>query len=80
VLLIGDSISMGYTLPVRATLTGKANIHHPPENCSSASHGLDRLDQWLGQEHWDVIFSALFSSRGCFFCCSPARSADKVFL
>jgi hypothetical protein len=29
VLLIGDSISMGYTLPVRTALKGKANVHRP---------------------------------------------------
>lgn len=29
VLIIGDSISMGYTLPVRAKLKGVANLHRP---------------------------------------------------
>ena len=33
VLLIGDSISIGYTLPVRNLLYGKANVHRPPVNC-----------------------------------------------
>src|SRR5262245_3404417 len=35
VLLIGDSISMGYTPAVRKLLEGKANVQHPPENCRS---------------------------------------------
>ena len=35
VLLIGDSISIGYTLPVREALKGKANVHRPAGNCSS---------------------------------------------
>ena len=55
VLLIGDSISMGYTLPVRELFKGKANIHHPPENCSTSGHGLAALDKWLGDKKWDVI-------------------------
>ncbi|MCA9134269.1 MAG: FAD-dependent oxidoreductase, partial [Planctomycetales bacterium] len=55
VLLIGDSISMGYTLPVRRLLAGKANVHHPPENCGSSGRGLQRLDRWLGAKKWDVI-------------------------
>ncbi len=55
VLLIGDSISMGYTLDVRARLSGRANIHHPAENCGPTERGLARLDQWLGTNHWDVI-------------------------
>ena len=29
VLLIGDSISIGYTLPVRELLDGRANLHRP---------------------------------------------------
>ena len=55
VLLIGDSISMGYTLDVRAKLKGLANVHHPAENCGPTERGLARLDKWLGTNHWDVI-------------------------
>lgn len=55
VLLIGDSISMGYTLPTRAALAGKANVHRPPTNCGSTVSGLKNLDAWLGTNHWDVI-------------------------
>ena len=32
VLLIGDSISIGYTLEVRKLLAGKANLHRIAEN------------------------------------------------
>lgn len=55
VLLLGDSISMGYTLPVREQLQGRANVHRAPENCSSTGHGLSRIDRWLGAGKWDVI-------------------------
>ncbi len=55
VLLIGDSISIGYTLPVRNLLKGKANIHRPPTNCASTKHGLAGIDEWLGEGKWDVI-------------------------
>ena len=55
VLLIGDSISMGYTLPVRARLQGKANIHRPAENCGETARGLKSLDKWLGTGKWEVI-------------------------
>ncbi|MBL9214241.1 MAG: SGNH/GDSL hydrolase family protein [Opitutaceae bacterium] len=55
VLLIGDSISEGYTLLVRARLKGRANVHRPPQNCGSTLRGLERLDAWLGTGHWDVI-------------------------
>ncbi len=55
VLLIGDSISMGYTVPVRERLKGKANVHHPPANCGPTTRGLQHLDAWLGDKKWDVI-------------------------
>jgi hypothetical protein len=55
VLLIGDSISIGYTLPTRELLKGKANVHRPPTNCSSTGFGLTQLTSWLGDKNWDVI-------------------------
>jgi hypothetical protein len=55
VLLIGDSISSCYTLPVREALEGKFNVHHPIENCRSTTYGVATLAEWLGQSKWDVI-------------------------
>lgn len=55
VLLIGDSISMGYTLPVRELLKGKANLHRIPTNGSATKDGLVGIDYWLGDGKWDVI-------------------------
>lgn len=55
VLLIGDSISIGYTLPVRALMKGKATVHRPQANCGPTTTGLKSIDQWLGDKKWDVI-------------------------
>ncbi len=55
VLLIGDSISMGYTVPVREKLAGKANVHRIPTNGGPSSRGVESLDAWLGDSKWDVI-------------------------
>lgn len=55
VLLIGDSISMGYTLPVRKRLAGQANVHRIPANGGPTKNGVARLDAWLGAGKWDVI-------------------------
>ncbi|MCX7824940.1 MAG: SGNH/GDSL hydrolase family protein [Verrucomicrobiae bacterium] len=55
VLLIGDSISIGYTLPVRELLKGKANLHRIPANGGPTTNGLKNLKQWLGDGKWDVI-------------------------
>lgn len=55
VLLIGDSISGGYTLPVRKELAGKVNVHKAPENCGPTANGLKKLDIWLAGQKWDLI-------------------------
>lgn len=55
VLLIGDLISIGDTLPTRALLQGKANVHRIPVNGGPTIHGLENLDQWLGSGKWHVI-------------------------
>lgn len=55
VLVIGDSVSRGYTLPVRAALAGRANVHRAPENCGPTANGLKKLDVWLGSGRWDVV-------------------------
>ena len=55
VLLIGDSISIGYTLPTRALLKGKVNLHRIPTNGGPTIKGLEQIDAWLGKKKWDVI-------------------------
>ena len=55
VLLIGDSISIGYTIPVRKLLEGKANVHRIWENGGPTSNGMEKLDKWLAPGKWDVI-------------------------
>ena len=55
VLLIGDSISIGYTVPVRKLLAGKANVLRIPANDGPSTNGIQFLAQWLGDKKWDVI-------------------------
>jgi acyl-CoA thioesterase-1 len=55
VLLIGDSISIGYTLQVRELLKGKANVHRIPVNGGATEVGLANMTKWLGDGKWDVI-------------------------
>ncbi len=55
VLIIGDSISIGYTLPVREMLKRVANVHRPPVNCASTKHGINGIEDWVGNKKWDVI-------------------------
>ncbi|MFT4688529.1 MAG: SGNH/GDSL hydrolase family protein [Verrucomicrobiia bacterium] len=55
VLIIGDSISIGYTVPTRMALKGKANVHRPRTNCGPTTKGVAEIDAWLGDGKWDVI-------------------------
>lgn len=60
VLILGDSISIGYTLQVKALLKGKANVFRPnkvakPENCQGTINGVKHIDRWLSVQKWDVI-------------------------
>ena len=55
VLLIGDSISIGYTAHVREMLKGVANVHRPMTNCGPTTRGIENIDAWLGDGNWDVI-------------------------
>lgn len=55
VLIIGDSISMGYTLDVREMLKGKANVHRIPTNGGPTIRGIESIKEWLGTSKWDVI-------------------------
>lgn len=61
VLLLGDSISIGYTKFVQELLEGKANVYRPlnkkggAENCEGTTKGAKSIDRWLGDKKWDVI-------------------------
>jgi hypothetical protein len=55
VLLIGDSISIGYTVEVRKLLKGKADVFRIKTNGKYASYGLKKIDTWLGDRKWDII-------------------------
>ena len=55
VLIIGDSISIGYTLPTRSLLKGKVNLHRIPTNGGPTTKGVTEIEKWLGKRKWDLI-------------------------
>jgi len=61
VLIIGDSISIGYTPFVKKDLEGIANVSRPlfengkNENCQGTTYGLHHIDKWIGMKKWDLI-------------------------
>lgn len=48
-LLIGDSIRMGYDTFVREKLSGRMNVYFPAENCRFAQYTLRTLSDWKAQ-------------------------------
>lgn len=61
ILIIGDSISIGYTPFVRELLKNKATVLRPmlengkPENCSGTTKGVENIDRWIGETNWNII-------------------------
>ena len=58
ILLIGDSIRMGYDKSVKKSLEGKANVIFPDENCRFAAYVLRYFHEYFGGvkgENIDVI-------------------------
>ena len=55
VLLIGDSISMGYTKDVCDMLKGIANVDRPPINCMHSTYVAENIKDWLGDGKWDIV-------------------------
>lgn len=63
VLLLGDSISIGYTPTVQRLLANDAVVIRPmqsekkPENCAGTDNGIANIDRWLKIDggNWDVI-------------------------
>ena len=48
ILLVGDSIRMGYDKGVKKALEGRANVVCPEENCSFASNVFRYINEWTG--------------------------------
>ena len=58
VLVLGDSISMGYAPILRRQLAGVADVRRPQCNCGATQFYLrdkNGMKDWLGTNRWDVI-------------------------
>lgn len=55
VLIIGDSISIGYTPFVQKALAPGINVAHNPGNGGSTIRGVDSLEVWLDNKEWDMV-------------------------
>jgi len=55
VLIIGDSISIGYTPYVQQMLKGRAVVTHNSGNAGPTIRGTANIEHWLGATKWNVI-------------------------
>ena len=55
VLIIGDSISMGYAPFVTKELKGVAHVTRHKGNAGPTIRGLEKIEDWLGETRWSVI-------------------------
>jgi len=55
VLIIGDSISMGYTPYVQRIFRGTAVVRHHRGNAGPTARGLEDIEKWLGRKKWAAI-------------------------
>lgn len=61
VLILGDSISMGYTPFVKEMMQYLAVVQRPmldngqAENCEGTTKGVNNIGRWIGDIDWDVI-------------------------
>jgi len=55
VLIIGDSISIGYTPYVKQNLADKAIVTHNKGNAMHSGHGLENIADWIEVDDYDII-------------------------
>jgi len=56
ILIIGDSISGGYTPYLKSGLEGKALVAHNKGNAQHTGVGIEKLDEWISDTiKWDII-------------------------
>jgi acyl-CoA thioesterase-1 len=55
VLIMGDSISIGYSPYVIENLKGVAEVRRHKGNAGPTIRGVAGIEEWLGKEKWDLI-------------------------
>lgn len=55
ILIIGDSISIGYMPFVKEDLANKATVYHNPGNAQHTGTGLKNVEEWISTETWDIV-------------------------
>ena len=62
ILIIGDSISIGYTPFVEEFFSGKAIVTHNPGNAQHTGTGLRNIEEWEGYEELGELVTNFLTS------------------
>lgn len=55
ILIVGDSISLGYTPFVQKNLKNIADVSHNQGNARDTGTGLENIEAWIANNKWDII-------------------------
>ncbi len=55
ILIIGDSISLGYTPFVKKSMEDKAIVTHNKGNAQHSGYGLENIESWIQEDDYDII-------------------------
>ena len=64
IVLIGDSIRMGYDKYVKEALSGVADVYYPSENCKFAVYTLRFLGDWKKNGEWPTDIDLVHFNAG----------------
>jgi len=87
IVLIGDSIRMGYDKYVKEALDGVAEVYYPAENCRFAQYTLRYLHEWKKKGEWPADVDLVHWNAGLWDVgeiygeeplSSPAHYADMI--
>lgn len=87
ILLIGDSIRMGYDKYVKEALEGVAEVYYPTENCRFAQYTLRFLHEWRRKLEWPDDIDLVHWNAGLWDVCeiygdepisSPAHYSEMI--
>lgn len=69
IVLIGDSIRMGYDKYVKEALDGVAEVYYPGENCRFAQYTLRFLSDWKSKGEWPTDVDLVHWNAGLWDVC-----------
>lgn len=75
-LVIGDSISIGYTPYLQDGLADVMTVSHPDDNCRYSAYTLEHIDEWISEKTPTVITW----NNGMWDCATSTQSTEEEYI